>query len=136
MQRKAEAELNEVAAQAAGRYITEKFKQGREIEKNLILNSYAHGFFMGARHCEATHNLGTFGIAWIKLKGLFTGDYLPVYPTMDDDWIESHGIRAGNFYVKQMKYHRMNLLEQTLVRASIGMGFKKGFVSRGISEDT
>lgn len=130
MERYKEADLNELSVNFAGQYIDEKFKSGRDVEKALVLNCIAHGFFMGARHAEDTDNLNTMKTAWIRFKGLFTDDYLPLYPASDTKWIEKHADKAALYYIKKKRYERMSFGEKALIQSTVALGFKRGFQDR------
>jgi len=51
-----EVDLNKVSIDAGTYYIEKKFKGAPITETQLVLNSVAHGFFMGYRKAEETFN--------------------------------------------------------------------------------
>lgn len=112
MKKMKEEQLNNKCATFAGKYIEAKFKGGSQVERNLVLNSLAHGMYMGVRFAEKTYT--SF---WFK--------FLP--KIIDSEYIEKHGIKASNFYLKKKGYSKLQWHEQALIRASVSTGFREGF---------
>jgi hypothetical protein len=111
-----EAELNNESVKFAGKYVEQRFQNGRDVEKHLVLNCVAHGFYMGARHCETV----TFRpqISLKRLLGVGNID------EPEEVWNES--IKASNYYIAKKKYSKLSMGDLALVRATVSYGFREG----------
>lgn len=123
MARLNEAELTDMAAKYASEYIFERFKTGRDIEKSLILNTVAHGYYMGARRYE---EVSTPKWWWFFIKPMVKTERLVDYKgALDRD-----SVKASRAYIKAKKYQNMSFSELALVRASLCGGFVVGYIAR------
>lgn len=98
-----EIDLTEKSVKYAGDYVNSKFKTGRDIEKNLVLNSLAHGFFTGARYVESCHNKPLWKF-WVKTK-------------WSDEELVNQGIKASAYYLKK-RFRKVDFMTFNLVKAS------------------
>lgn len=108
-----EADLTSACVHYAGKYVDEKFKNGSVVEKNLVVNCLAHGFYMGRRFAEKGKNS-------ILAAILF-------WNTGDEDWVMKHSIKAGKYYLKKTGYLKLEWAEQALIRSTVSTGFRAGF---------
>lgn len=109
-------DLTDQAVRFAGDYIDKKFKNGRETEKSLILNTVAHGYFMGARHVENIVNKPSW-MFWIKKK--------VEYSKLDDE-----SVKAAKAYIKKKGFKQLDFSTSALIKASLGVGFREGAIFR------
>jgi hypothetical protein len=107
-----ESDLTAESVKFAGEYTDKHFKNGSNSEKSLFVTSLAHGYYMGRRHAEKS--LKSF---WVKL-----------FPSRgSDEWVQSHAIKAGNFYLKKKNFLKFGWTEQALIRAAVSTGFRQGY---------
>lgn len=111
MNKISEAELTKQSVQFAGKYVEEKFKNGSLVEKSLVVNSLAHGFYIGARHQQKSR-----GSLWARIVSHIVGD----------DLDEAHALKAANYYLKKKGYTKLEFAEQALIRACVATGFRNG----------
>lgn len=115
-----EVDLSAAAAKFAGAYVDEKFKTGSDTEKSLVLNTLAHGYYMGARHCEKFYAS--------KWQG-FLGLEKRVAPRKHDDLVKE-SIRASKFYLQKKGFLKLEFATQALIKATLSRGFQEGFTVR------
>lgn len=117
-----EVDLSDSAVKYAGNYIADHFKKGSEVDKHLILNTIAHGFFMGARWREKLHN---YHVGWKTIFRAFT----KVDPEgkIPDEMLVRESIKASTYYLKKKEYSKLEFASQALIRASLSKGFQEGF---------
>ncbi len=108
-----EVDLTDLAAKFAGEYVSERFKKGTEIEKHLILNSLAHGYFMGARWTEDRLTL-----KWYHR-------FIPVKIPSPSDLV-AESIKAAAYYLKKKDMLKLEFAQQALIKATLCKGFQEG----------
>lgn len=111
------AELNNVSARFAGAYIETAFRKGREVEKQLVLNCVAHGYYMGARNFEDILLRPRW---WRVLFGKPRGP-------LADVGLFHESVKAGRFYLKRKGYLKLAMADQSLILASVTYGFREGY---------
>lgn len=120
------AELNETSAKFAGEYIKDHYKSSNAVTKSLVVNTIAHGFYMGARHLEKFANMTPLEQNLYRIKCLFTNDYLPLYPAMDERWIERQSVKAAQEYLTKKNYDGLSWEQKALIKACVSTGFISG----------
>ena len=121
MERLSEVKLQDLAVNFAGAYIEAKFKNGRDIEKSLILNTVAHGYYIGARRAEEI-----FAEKWWRIFSFL----IPDPQEWRDTKIDQDAIKASKVYIRKKRYQKMSFGELALIRASLCTGFNAGFRKR------
>lgn len=111
MERIAEAEAQNFSVKFAGNYVLKKFKNGKDVEKHMVLNIVAHGHYMGIRFAEQ----------------LYSRRFFKVTAPWDEEKLIEEANRAAKTYLVAKSYTRLNTYEQALIRASLSHGFKNGF---------
>lgn len=112
--------ITDEAVKFAGEYVSEKFKSGAGIQKHLVVNTVAHGYYMGAierRRFNTGYNL------WYRLMDKY-------FKKDENTWLNEESIKAANFYLKKKKFQRLNFAEQALIKASLCYGFQHGYRSQ------
>lgn len=109
-------DLTDEAVKFAGEYISTKFKNGAVIEKHMVLNTVAHGYYMGAIESSKAPSWWQVSF-WIS-------------KTITDEWVTTESIKAATFYLKKKKFKRLGFAQQALIKASLCYGFQHGYRSR------
>lgn len=117
MTRMTEASLVEASTKYATEFVGAKFKQGTDIEKSLVLNGGAHGYYMGVRHFENCLNRPWWKF-WVKR--------LTVWP---EDKLINESIKGANAYIKA-RYRKLDFVTVNLIRAVVSGGFREGLRAR------
>jgi hypothetical protein len=116
---KKDMELQQESVDFSAKYIEKNFKNANMVKKNLVLNTIAHGYYMGKRHSE---NLETGEkksilqfLPWLKKQRNLTEKELVS---------ESNGAAREYLSVKQM--NGLPMEEKSLIFSSIVKGFQEG----------
>lgn len=112
MKRLPEVDVQNKSVSFAADYIEKKFKKGRDSEKSLVLNTTAHGFYMGTRHVESS-------IGAHKLK-------FWVQRSWTQEEMVNEGIKAAQSYIRAKGYKKLDFGTLALIRACISSGFRSG----------
>ncbi len=136
MVRLKDAELNQLSASFAGRYVEQKFARGGDIEKQQVLNYLAHGFYMGAREAEKKLPDNSRSFWWWTFKApkwaaRGIGKENSLARAM---WLDHESLKAANFYIKKQGFYKVIYTDQALVRATVSIGFKAGFNHLDVAE--
>lgn len=105
-----EVDLQHVSALKGTEFVTNKFKDGNEVEKALILNCYSHGYYSGWRFAERK--------PWFWEK------------TDSPNYVVDHSIKAAHKYIKVKKHTRLSFGQNAIIRACFGLAFQRGFGER------
>jgi hypothetical protein len=106
------AELHNISVKFSGEYINNRFKNGSDVEKHLVLNTIAHGFCMGARFRETA-----FKKTW---------KFWEKPPKTEED-IVNHSVRAAKDYILKKGMVGLPVDKNFLVRATVSYGFREGY---------
>lgn len=109
-----EAQLNNLAANFAGKYVEQKWKHGNELDRQLVLNILAHGFVMGVRACEKLWAPRWYDKFFERSK--FTKDRL-----------ETLLLKNSSAYMGAKKLETLQTAKLCLCRACFSIGFREGF---------
>lgn len=116
MERMKEVELTGASLKFSGQYVKDKFPKGRDIERNLVMNTTAHGFFMGARDIEKRQARPTWKF-WIKKD-------------LDEEALLMESIKASQYYVKKKSYGKVPFGQLALIKSTVAYGFREGYAYR------
>lgn len=117
LRRMPEGDLNALAVKRAGEYVEQRMKGGTDATRHLVLNSVAHGFWMGARFAEKTYREHLHHVVpWLRP--------LDRYP---EAWIERHAKKASDQYMRSKNFSPLNSGEKALVKATVMVGFEGGY---------
>lgn len=108
-----EVDLVNISVKFSGDYVMDKFKTGRDIEKALVLNTVAHGYFMGVRFNEEARNEPKWKF-WKKKVAL------------SDEELIHESIYAAKAYIIEKQYQNLPFERAALIKATLGYGFKAG----------
>lgn len=114
MKKLSESIITERAVKYAGAYVDARFKNGSPSEKNLVLNTLAHGFYMGSAYAD-------------KIRRSWWRRLFPV--EQSSAWAEKHGLKAAKVYLRKKGYLKLDWTEQALIRATVAKGFEAGVLS-------
>lgn len=95
-----EETLQKMCGDAAAAYVTKKYSQSDIVDKHLLMNAFAHGFYMGYRHME-------------KMQ-----------VTMTDGQLEAQAEDAAQYYILQKVRHAPSHDRNLII-----IGVQRGFVS-------
>lgn len=119
--RKHEVQVTDLAVKFAGNYIEDHFKSGTEVERHQVMNTLAHGYYMGLRHAEKLALPRSFE----KLRRLLRIKRWPEFEAL-----VAISNNAAAHYMRSKRYERLAPSENAFIRASLSQGFRVGFLAR------
>lgn len=116
-----EVELTNIAVKYATDYVNRIYIDARgnmdynKIEYSMALNTTAHGFYIGFR----------FGETYFKPRGFWATFFPREFPMAPAKLID-HSYLAAAAYIKEKGLLNLRTEDLTLIRVSVGVGFKAG----------
>lgn len=110
-----ESDIIASSVKFASSYMRDRFRGGSKVEESLVINSIAHGYYMGAKHRYSSRRSIW---SWFR-KTEVTSDY-----------IDKHAQKASNFYLKKFGYTKLEWSNQALIRACVAIGFRHAYEER------
>lgn len=120
MKKLPEVDVQNRAADFAGKYLDAHFKKGDDIARNIVLNSVAHGFWMGAKYFEKKSERSFLGIVFEK--------------KWTDEELNEESIKAAKYYLRKGTKSKYDMGTASLVKACISHGFSNGLRWRELLE--